>query len=163
MFLPCTVSRCGWRCRRACLESVTTSSSRLSAQSSSCEKYVYFISLYFHIIKIYCSLICKKIYVAVIMHILSVTWPLWTLKKAIKHQQKTNKTPFVVVVVFNIGYGRHHIITVLSKYYENVIISLSGLYILTFIFLINLTGSWKTWNKYFVLDARFQFAEIIQS
>ena len=52
------------------------------------------------------------------------------------------KTPFVVVVVFNIGYGRTHIsIITVSKYYENVIISLSDLYILTFIFLINLTGS----------------------
>ena len=29
-----------------------------------------------------------KIYVAVIIHILSVKWPLGTLKKAIKHQQK---------------------------------------------------------------------------
>ena len=61
---------------------------------------------------------------------------------AIGNSKESYKIPFVVVVV-NIGYGRHHshTITVLKKYYENVIISLSGLYILKFIFLINLTGS----------------------
>ena len=73
----------------------------------------------------------QKIYVAVIIHILSVKWPLGTLNIAIKSH-----------LLLSISATDDNLtIIVLSKYYENVFISLSELYIQKFIFLINLTGS----------------------
>ena len=115
LLLPCTKSRCaiGWG-GRASLESIWTSN------------FIWKIRLLYLLIFPYNKNILysnmQKIYVAVIIHILSVKWPLGTLKIAIKSH--------LLLLLSISATDDNHTITVLSKYYENVFISLSGLYIL---------------------------------